>query len=390
MRLFSFGNVKPVEEEKRGLEYVKPFSDALLFGTSTAKQSAMSLSAVYCATNIISDAVATLPIQIKAVNDNKRDILEKHPLYDVFSGNLVNKYILIKTIIQSVILKGNAFVYIERNGSTITGLRYLPAEDVQIYYKKETKELYYQCGYIGKRRIEPKDMLHFLRYTVDGVTGISVMSYARRSLNIANQTENAAETFFSSGCNLNGILKVHTNLSDKQKEDIKASWGMAYNGNNSGGLAVLQGNMDYQPISVSSQDAQMLESRHFSVEDIARFFCISPVLLGDLAHSSYSTVEATNLQFLSYTLNPYIVMIETELNRKLVSGDNLRINLDETAILKTNKQETASYYSTLLNAGVLSINEVRKELGYNDVEGGDKHNIAFVDTTKTNINTEQE
>jgi HK97 family phage portal protein len=83
----------------------------------------------------------------------------------------------------------------------------------------------------------------------------------------------------------------------------------------------------------------MRQSRQFNVEDIARFFSISPILLGDLSHSSYSSIEATNIQYLSYTLNPYIVMIEQELNRKLVgSGSNISINLDETEILRTNTE----------------------------------------------------
>jgi HK97 family phage portal protein len=379
-------------EEKRDFSYISPYSDALMFGNATTKNSALAISAVYSAVNLISDSVATLPIQIKIKNDKGKDIVENNPLYGIFENDLMSRYTFIKSIVQNVILKGNGFAYIERDKQKkVIGLRYLPAEDVQIYYSKEKKELYYNCGYIFKGRIYPKDMLHFLRYTTDGVTGISVLSYARRSLNITNQTENSAETFFSSGCNLNGILTVNSNLSEKQKADIKTSWSQAYSGNTGGGLAVLQGNMTYQPISMSSTDAQMLESRQFNVEDIARFFSISPILLGDLSHSSYSSIEATNIQYLSYTLNPYIVMIEQELNRKLVgSGSNISINLDETEILRTNKQETSSYYSSMLNAGVLSINEVRKELGYNSVDGGDSHNIPYSDTSKTNINQNPE
>ena len=239
----------------------------------------------------------------------------------------------------------------------------------------------------------PSDILHFLKYTVDGVQGISVLSHAKRSLNIANQTENTAETFFSSGCNLNGVIKVHSNLSNEQKQDIATSWRTTFGGGNtSGGVVVVPSNMDYQAISVSGEDAQMLQSRQYNVADIARFFNISPVLLGDLSNAGYSTIEATNLQFLSYTLNPYIVMIEEELNRKLVSGENIEINLDETAILRTDKAQQASYYSTLLSMGVLSINEVRKELGLNAVEGGNNHNLAYNDVSKSNIasNTEEE
>lgn len=388
-------NITKQLPEKRELDTFNPnLSNSLQYGLNSSKNTALSLSTVYSAVNLISDAIACLPITIKAHNKEGITELDQHPLKDIFSNNLTTKYTLFKTILQSVLLKGNAYCYIERKGGKITGLRYLQPEDVQTYYRKETKELYYTCGYLGgTKRIMPSDMLHFLKYTVDGVQGISVLSHARRSLNIANQTENTAETFFSSGCNLNGVIKVHSNLSNEQKQDIATSWRTTFGqGNTSGGVVVVPANMDYQPISVSGEDAQMLESRQFNVADIARFFNTSPVLLGDLSNAGYSTIEATNLQFLSYTLNPYIVMIEEELNRKLVSGENLEINLDETAILRTDKAQQASYYSTLLSMGVLSINEVRKELGLNAVEGGEKHNLAYNDVSKSNIasNTEEE
>lgn len=375
--------------EKREVGIYNPnLSNSLQYGLSGAKNPPLSLSTVYSAVNLISDAIATLPITIKAHNKEGVSELDQHPLKDIFTSNLTTKYTLFKTILQSVLLKGNAYCYIEREGGKVTGLRYLQPEDVQVYYRKETKELHYTCSYIGgTKRIMPADMLHFLKYTVDGVQGISVLSHARRSLNIANQTENTAETFFSSGCNLNGVIKVHNNLSNEQKQDIATSWRTTFGGGNtSGGVVVVPSNMDYQPISVSGEDAQMLQSRQYNVADIARFFNISPVLLGDLSNAGYSINEATNLQFLSYTLNPYIVMIEEELNRKLVSGgDNLEINLDETAILRTDKAQQASYYSTLLSMGVLSINEVRKELGLNEVEGGNNHNLAYNDVSKSNI-----
>lgn len=381
-------NITKQLPEKRELDTFNPnLSNSLQYGLNSSKNTALSLSTVYSAVNLISDAIACLPITIKAHNKEGITELDQHPLKDIFSNNLTTKYTLFKTILQSVLLKGNAYCYIERKGGKITGLRYIQSEDVQTYYRKETKELYYTCGYLGgTKRIMPSDMLHFLKYTVDGVQGISVLSHARRSLNIANQTENTAETFFSSGCNLNGVIKVHSNLSNEQKQDIATSWRTTFGqGNTSGGVVVVPSNMDYQAISVSGEDAQMLQSRQYNVADIARFFNISPVLLGDLSNAGYSTIEATNLQFLSYTLNPYIVMIEEELNRKLVSGENLEINLDETAILRTDKAQQASYYSTLLSMGVLSINEVRKELGLNAVEGGEKHNLAYNDVSKSNI-----
>lgn len=387
-------NISRDKPEKRGQPFYNPnLSESLGWGFGYQSGSAMSLSAVYCAVNLISDSIATLPIQVKAKNTKGTDLLDKHPLYDIFTNNRMTRYTLLKNIVQSVLLKGNAYVLIEKKGKDVVGLRYLPADDVQCIYRKEDNTLYYTCSYIGARQIQPSEILHFLRYSVDGVQGISVLSHAARSLNIAQQTEQVAENFFSNGCNLNGIIKVHSNLSEEQKQAISTNWRSTFGqGNQGGGVVVLPVNMDYQPISINGSDAQMLESRNFSVVDIARFFNISPVLLGDLSKSSYSSVGESNLQYLTYTLNPYIVMIEEELNRKLTGGTGLELGLDETAILRTNKAELAGYYNSLLSMGVLSINEVRKQLGYNPVENGDSHNLAYNDVSKTNLtdNTEDE
>ena len=132
----------------------------------------------------------------------------------------------------------------------------------------------------------------------------------------------------------------------------------------------------------------MLESRRFNVSDIARFFGISPVLLGDLSHSNYNTIEATQNQFLLHTLQPYITMCELEFTRKLVkpSEKGIEINFDESALLKTDKTAMAQYYGNLLDKGVLCINEVRKELGYSEIEGGDKHLISYTKIEDNIIN----
>lgn len=379
-------------QEKRELQYVCPsFNEALTFNGITNQYSAMNISAAYRATEIISDSIAMLPIKVKLLNGEHKEEMESHSLNLIFNdkvGNTITKFNLMKLLIQSVILKGNGFAYIQRaKDGTVTNIRYCESKDVNIHYNKNKDELYYTISHISNKRIEPINVIHLIKNSYDGINGISVLSYAARSLGISNNTENSANSFFTNGCNLSGVLTVQGQLTQKQKDDIRSSWNQAYS-NGGNGLAVLQGNMSYQPIQLSASDSQMLESRQFNVQDIARFFGISPVLLGDLSHSSYSTIEATQNQFLLHTLQPYIVMVEAEFNRKLLkpSESNLSINLDETALLKTDKTAQATYYGTLIDKGILCINEVRKELGYSAIEGGDKHIIPFTDIAQNTIN----
>lgn len=389
------------KKEKRNneLQYVSSYSDALCFAPFLYSTTAMNLSAVYRATELISDSVAVLPIKVQRHNkEYGKNEMDNHPLNIIFSdknnNNNLSKYTLMKLLIQSVILKGNGFAYIERaSDGTVTGLRFLESQDVLINYNKYTNKLYYQCTLFnsGKKvNIEPINMIHLIKNTYDGVTGISVLSYANRTLKTSNATEESAKSFFDNGMNLSGVLTVHSQLSEKQKQDIRQSWQQAYS-NGGQGLAVLQGNMEYSPIQINAKDAQMIESRQFNVQDIARFFGVNPVLLGDLTHASgYNTIEAVQNEFLIHTLQPYVTMVENEFNRKLLkpSETDLSIILETNEILRTDKTAQAQYYSTMLSNGIMSINEIRKELGYNPVENGDAHIIPFTDISQNTLDTD--
>ena len=375
-RDFLFG-----KKEERELQYVSTYSDALSFGQVAANSKAMNLSAVYRCTELISDSVAMLPIYVSGRSGKE---YPNHSLNLVFgenNNNIISKFNFIKLLIQSVILKGNGFAYIDRaNDGTVIGLRFLESSDVIINYDKFKNQLYYQCPIIFKnRKIEPCNMIHLFKNSYDGVNGISVISYATRTLANANATENSAKAFFDNGANLSGVLTVQGQLSAKQKEDIRSSWNQAY-ANGGSGLAVLQGNMTYQPIQLSSADAQMIESRQFNVSDIARFFGVNPVLLGLQGSASYASLEMVQNDFLIHTLQPYITMIENEFTRKLMkpSENGMKVNLDENAIMRVDKAAQANYYGSLLDKGVLSINEVRKELGYESIgEDGDKYMVNY-------------
>lgn len=360
---------------------------------NSTKGNPMGISAVYAAVNIISNTIASIPIQVKDRDkEGYEDVIHDHyllPLFD-YNENDITRFELIKYVVQSILLKGNGFIYVERDGvGKAKSLRWIPSENVTIVYNQTTNYLYYLCPLVSKKKIEPVNMLHFKINSNDGINGRSVILYANRTISNANYTEDSSINFYKSGCNLNGVIKVDGSLTPQQKQDIRDSWRESMNGN---GLAVLQGNMDYSPIQMNVMDAQLIESRQFNVNDIARFFNINPTLLGDLTHSSYNTLEAAQEEFLVHTLTPYITVIEQEMTRKLFPPSERRyfINLQETAILRTDKSSQADYYTKLLEKGVLSINEVRKAMGYNEIEGGDRHTVAYTDINQNTIENNNE
>lgn len=350
---------------------------ALTYYQNYANYSSMSLSAVFAAVEIISNSLASLPIHIKDLNGNIID----HPLNKIFYNSLLTKFTLIKQLVQDMLINGNGIAYIERRNGQPYSLIYCPKSTYTINYDPNTRKLTYSIPSISSKPILPKDVIHILKNSINGVEGKGLIYYASRMLSTANAAENQANGYFESGCGINGILKSSKHLSKKQQQDIQSAWNMAHTGTNASNLAVLPVDLDYIALGNSAADSQLLETRLFTVQEVARFFSISPVLLQDLSHSSYSTLEASQLEFLVHTLQPYIELIQDEFNRKLCPEKNVVIDLDELHMLKADKAATASYLSTLVGGGILSINEARHYLGYEDIENGDKHIIPY-----TNIN----
>lgn len=396
MSFFDFFKGKKTTE-RRGLTVFDNYTcdGALKYGSLYNNSGAMNVSAAYRCIDLISDAVATLPVYIKKKDSKgQTNIVKNHPCNLLFDdkNNLLTKYNFFKMIVQSVILKGNGFAYIYRAADgTPTALRWLNSGDVVVTYIKEKNELYYQAPIIRGGRINRADMLHFVKNSYDGINGVSLVTYAKRSLDITHATDNTAKSFFENGANLNGVISVNGPSSIDQRRDAKKEWDATF-ANGGRGVAVLPMNMTYQQVTMNADDAQMLESRKFNIEDIARFFGVNPLLLGIQGTSAYKSLEEINQDFLVHTLMGYVTMIENELSMKLLRTDekNLKIILDTNGMLRANKQAQAEYYVKMVTNGIMTRNEVRKDLGLNSVEGGDELMIPYTDTEQNKINQDSD
>ena len=329
---------------------------------------ALKLSAVYAALSLISNSIATMPIYVKQRKDKQNTIVENHAVQKLFYDMLQSKHTVIKQIVLDLYLHGNAFCYIKRdnNGKPVK-LIYMQYGDVTIDYKKEQDLVQYNCSNHKSvpSLVKQADMLHFARDTKDGVIGRPITLFAADVINLSGYTQNAAKDFFGSGCNLTGILQFKRPLKPGQQEQIRSQWMQIHGSGVSGGLGVLEGDSEYIPISQNSADSQMLETRAFNIAEIARYFNINPVLLGDLTHNSYNTIEDANIEFIQRTLLPIINLLEEEINRKLITNRNQYIDIDETELLKGDKQTLASYYTSLVQNAIITVDEAREALGYN-------------------------
>lgn len=181
---------------------------------------ALSLSAVYSATELISNSIALLPIEIK-YNDEagKTQRNRQHPLNNTFNNNKLSKYMIVKMMVSDMLLYGNGFAYIQRNqqGEPI-GLRYIESRDVNINWDKHKDRLFYTCGLFPNSVIKPEDMLHIYKNSYDGYNGIGILQYAKRAIDLANYTENSSLDYFAKGLNVTGILHAKQPMTKLQAE----------------------------------------------------------------------------------------------------------------------------------------------------------------------------
>lgn len=351
---------------------------------------AMNLGVFFACLNLISEGVAALPVEVKKkTTQGKTSVVKNHPVNLLFSdkNNNLSKFTFFKLLIQSVILKGNGFAYIQRAADgTPVKLRYLESGDVIINYDKVKDELFYSSPLLKKNKIDKNDMLHFIKHTYNGINGISLLTYCRRSLDIANNTEDTAEKFFNNGASVSGVIQLKNQASKEQREQILSSWNQTYS-NGGKGLTVVPANMEYHQIQVDASDAQMLESREYNVADICRFMGVNPALLGLKGYATFSTLEQVMQEFMQHTLLPYVIMMEEEFARKLLNENEgkLKVILDLESSLRATKGELASYLTTLHQNAIMSTNECRTILGLPSIEGGDEVLALYSDTTQNAI-----
>lgn len=359
-----------------------------------SRSNPMLLSTVYRCVDLISDSVATLPLETYRIDSKGfKTLYLEHPVYDLLHlepNDLMSKYTFLKGLVVSVLLTGNGYAYIERGAEgRVEQLIFVPPSLVTPQDIPDREGVYRRWYYVSPYRgmrfgisgqgwVEPRDMVHVLNLSYDGLIGKSTLSHAAETIGIAVQGEANAKSYFEGGGNISGILTVEgPPMKKEQKDQIYEAWENRVR-NNPNGIVVIEGNMEYKSITISPRDAQLLESRQFSVIDICRFFSVSPVKAFDLSKSSYNTLEASQLSYLSETVMPYLVKIEEELNRKLFFKEERRLvrcEFDTSEFLRTDKASQAEHLVKMFQIGAITPNEIRRTNNLSPVEGGDQ---AFV------------
>lgn len=347
-------------------------------GQTVSEVTALNLSSVYCAVYIIASAIASLPFQVyRRVDDDASELAMDHPLYDVLHREAnpeMSAMVAIQTMMGHALLWHGAYAEIQRTRRG-TPAALWPIEPNRVMVRRDAGGTYYEVMQPtgGTVRIEREDMLHFGNIGFDGITGYSVVGLAREAIGLGMAVEQFGASFFGSGAVPSGVIYTQGQADAAAVQALRKQWTERHTGKL--GVAILPDGVNkYEKIGVSPEDAQFLATREFAIEEIARWFNIPPHLLKDLRRATYANIEHQGIEFLMYTLLPWIKRIEAEVNRKLFSASErttffARFNVD--GVQRADIGARYAAYATGINNGFLSPNDARRKENMNPIPNGD-------------------
>ncbi|MBP7278756.1 MAG: phage portal protein [Sedimentibacter sp.] len=354
---------------------------SFFFGGTTAgktvnEHTAMQMTAVYSCVRILAETVACLPLHVYKYNDSGgKEKYLKHPLYKLLHDEPnpeMTSFSLRETLMSHLLLWGNAYAQIIRNArGEVIALYPLMPNKMTVDRDKNGRLFYlYQRNIedaltLGKDNqvyLDPSDVLHIPGLGFDGLVGYSPIAMAKNAVGLSMATEEYGAKFFANGATPGGVLEHPGTIKDPQK--VKDSWNMAYQGSaNSHRVAVLEEGMKYQPIGISPEQAQFLETRKFQINEIARIFRVPPHMLADLEKSSFSNIEQQSLEFVKYTLDPWIIRWEQSMCRSLLmesEKSDIFIKFNVDGLLRGDYESRMNGYATARQNGWMSTNDIRE------------------------------
>ena len=351
---------------------------------------AQSVSAVYACVAAVSETVASLPLILFRRKGDDRERASDHPLYRVLhdQANPHMTALELRELMQAqVLLRGNSFARIVTGwDGQVRELWPLPV-DTSVLRLPDGKLAYEYSDKAGKRvRLLSDEVLH-LKHRVgdDAVLGVSPIAAAREVVQLAISEREHGNTLFTNGTRLSGVLKMPGRLKDTQRASLKESWRSQYAGGaNAGGVPVLEEGMEYQPISMTLEDAEWIAARQFSVEEVCRLFRVPPTIVGDLRHGTYSNSVELARQFVTLTLRRHLLMWEQGIASKLLTEAGRRIYFAEhqvEGLLRGDSANRAAFYSSGISDGWLMRSEARKLENLKVIDGIDDAKPAESDST---------
>ena len=362
---------------------------SFFFGTSSSgkavnEKTALQTTAVYACVRILAETIASLPFHTYRYTLNGKEKAIEHPIYYLLHSEPnpeMTSFVFRETLMSHLLLWGNAYAQIIRDGrGRVLGLYPLLPNKV-IVNRNQHGELVYQYEKEGQTYfLRSYEVLHIPGLGFDGLIGYSPIAMAKNAVGMAIATEEYGAKFFANGANPGGVLEHPGVVKDPAR--IRESWNAVYQGSsNAHRVAVLEEGMKFQSIGIPPEQAQFLETRKFQLNEIARIFRIPPHMIGDLEKSSFSNIEQQSLEFVMYTLDPWVVRWEQAIQRALFTENEKRqyfVKFNVDGLLRGDYQSRMNGYAVGRQNGWLSANDIRELENLNRIPedlGGDLYLI---------------
>jgi HK97 family phage portal protein len=362
---------------------------SFLFGGTTSgkavnERTAMQTSAVYACVRILSESIAGLPLHVyRYSNGGGKERAHGHPLQKLLHdepNREMTSFVFRETLMAHLLFWGNAYAQIIRDGRGYPVALYPMLPDRMSVDRDTGGELIYTYqSDKAQVKLRKESVLHISGLGFDGLIGYSPIAMAKNAIGLAIATEDYGAAFFANGANPGGVLEHPGVIQPEQADRLRESWQSQFGGANAHKVAVLEEGLKFHQMSIPPEQAQFLETRKFQINEIARIFRVPPHMVGDLEKSSFSNIEQQSLEFVKYTLDPWVVRWEQSLQQSLVlpsekSSVFIKFNLD--GLLRGDYQSRMQGYSVGIQNGFYSVNDVRGLEDMNllsDSEGGNVH-----------------
>ena len=345
-------------------------------GKAVNERSAMQMTAVYACVRILSEAIASLPLHVYRYNDaGGKEKAISHPLYMLLHDEPnpeMSAFSFRETLMTHLLLWGNGYAQVVRNGRGEVIALYPLMPDRMTVDRNTQGHLFYEytrtdgdvrtMGGKSTVRLAPSDVLHIPGLGFDGLVGYSPIAMAKNAIGMGLACDEYGASFYQNGAQPGGVLEHPGVVKDPKR--VRDSWNAIYQGSsNAHRIAVLEEGMAYKPISISPEQAQFLETRKFQIDEIARIFRVPPHMVGDLEKSSFSNIEQQSLEFVKYTLSPWITRWEQSVHRALLlPGEKQRyfVRFNVEGLLRGDYKSRMDGYAVARQNGWMSANDIRE------------------------------
>lgn len=353
-------------------------------GVNINSNSAFEVVAFWSAVSLISDTIATLPVDSYIRQDGNRRPYRPRPAWVDQPDVDLTKQAHYQQVLVSLLVNGNSYTRIFRNASgDVVNLVVLDPNTVTVRRSAIGRKIFLIEN--EGETLTSDEIIHITDLIQPGsLTGLSRVERLKEALGLSSAMQTFAARFFGTGATTQGIIEFPGNLTPEQAKQLRDGFDSAHRGfRRAHKTGVLSGGASYKQTTVPNDAAQFLESRRFSVEEIARAFNIPLSMMGVPGTQSYASVEQNAIQFVVHTLRPYIEKLEWSYSKLLPVEAFLKFNVD--GLLRGDFNSRITAYSTGLQSGFMSVNDVRRLEDLSPAEGGDQYrvplaNIALTDT----------